>query len=245
MKTIRLTIEYDGTAYVGWQIQANGTAVQQVLEEALAKILGHAVRITSSGRTDAGVHARGMTAHFRTDRELPMSAYREGLNCLLPADIAVRAAVVAPDDFHARFDARGKWYRYTLHTAPVRSPLAARFSWFVSRPLDEERMRQGAEMLVGRHDFAAFRTSGCDALTTVREMRSVELVREGELLHIDVRGTAFLRNMVRIMVGTLVEIGWGKLGLDDLAGLLRGEAGLRPGRTAPAQGLCLMEVRYE
>lgn len=245
MKTIRLTIEYDGTAYVGWQIQANGTAVQQVLEEALTKILGHSVRITSSGRTDAGVHARGMVAHFRTERELPMSAYREGLNGLLPADIAVRAAVEAADDFHARFDARGKWYRYSLHTAPVRSPLAARFSWYVPRPLDEERMRQGAEMLVGRHDFAAFRTSGCDALTTVREMRSVELVREGELLHIDVRGTAFLRNMVRIMAGTLVEIGWGKLSLDELAGLLRGEPGLRSGRTAPPQGLCLMEVRYE
>lgn len=245
MKTIRLTIEYDGTAYVGWQIQANGTAVQQMLEEALAKILGHSVRITSSGRTDAGVHARGMVAHFRTERELPMSAYREGLNCLLPVDIAVRAAVEAADDFHARFDARGKWYRYSLHTAPVRSPLAARFSWYVPRPLDEERMRQGAEMLVGRHDFAAFRTSGCDALTTVREMRSVELFREGELLHIDVRGTAFLRNMVRIMAGTLVEIGWGKLSLDDLAGLLRGEPELRPGRTAPPQGLCLMEVRYE
>ncbi|MDY0267810.1 tRNA pseudouridine(38-40) synthase TruA [Trichloromonas sp.] len=245
MKTIRLTIEYDGTAYVGWQIQANGTAVQQVLEEALAKVLGHTVRLTSSGRTDAGVHARGMVAHFRTERELPMSAYREGLNCLLPPDIAVCAAVEAAGGFHARFDARGKWYRYTLHTASVRSPLAARYAWHVPRPLDEERMRQGAELLVGRHDFAAFRTSGCDAVTTVREMRSVELVRDGELLHIDVRGTAFLRNMVRIMAGTLVEIGWGKMDLDELAGVLRAEPGLRAGRTAPPQGLCLMEVRYE
>jgi len=245
MKTIRLTIEYDGTAYVGWQIQTNGTAVQQVLEEALARVLGGAARLTSSGRTDAGVHARGMVAHFRTERELPMSAYREGLNCLLPADIAVRAAAEAPADFHARFDARGKWYRYTLHTAPVRSPLAARRAWHVPRPLDEGRMRQAAALMVGTHDFAAFRTSGCDAVTTVREMRSVELVCEGELLHIDVRGSGFLRNMVRIMVGTLVEIGWGKLTLENLAALLRGDPGLRPGRTAPPQGLCLMEVRYD
>ncbi|OHB33140.1 MAG: tRNA pseudouridine(38-40) synthase TruA [Desulfuromonadaceae bacterium GWC2_58_13] len=244
MKIIRLTIEYDGTAYVGWQIQPNGLAVQQVLEEALARVLGEPVRLASSGRTDAGVHARGMVAHFATHRDLPMSAYRDGVNRFLPQDVAVREALEAEAGFHARFSARGKWYRYSICLAPVRSPLTARTSWHLRSDLDEQAMLEAAASFVGTHDFAAFRASGCDAATTVRHIYAVDLSRQDNLLHIDVKGSGFLRNMVRVMVGTLVEIGQGKMRVADLGQLLQGGTREGAGKTAPPQGLCLMEVWY-
>lgn len=244
MKTIRLTIEYDGTAYVGWQIQLNGLAVQQVVEEALARVLGAPVRLTSSGRTDAGVHARGMVAHFTTCCKLPMAAYCEGVNRFLPQDVVVREASEAEDGFHARFSARGKWYRYTLCLSPVRSPLSTRTSWHLRSVLDEQVMAEAAAAFVGTHDFAAFRASGCDAVTTIREIYAVELSRQGQLLHIDIKGSGFLRNMVRVMVGTLVKIGQGKMASDELPALLQGGRREGAGPTAPAQGLCLMEVWY-
>ncbi len=244
MTTICLTIEYDGTDYVGWQVQPNGVSVQQVLEEALEKISGEKIRLHSSGRTDAGVHARGMVAHFRTDRPLPLSAYREGVNGLIPADVAVRDAAYAADDFHARFSALGKWYRYTIYNAPVRSPLEARTSWHIRGRLDEEAMAEGAAAFVGCHDFSAFRGTGCASKTTVREVFSVEMVREGQLLHVDVKGSGFLKNMVRVMVGTLFEIGLGKMTVVDLRQLLQGGGRDQAGRTAAASGLCLMKVWY-
>lgn len=244
MPTIKMTIEYDGTAYVGWQIQPNGLSVQEVLEQALARVLGEKVRLHSSGRTDAGVHARGMVAHFRSSRQLPGAAYREGVNRLLPRDIAVRQAEEVADEFHARFSARGKWYRYSLHLGQVRSPLAERFSWHLRPVLDQAAMARAAADFVGSHDFAAFRSSACEAGTTRREVFSVELQRQEDLLHIDVRGGGFLKNMVRVMVGTLVEIGLGRRPVEDVGRLLREGGREAAGRTAPAHGLCLMEVWY-
>lgn len=244
MKTIRLTLEYDGTDFVGWQIQPNGRSVQGVLETALGQILAAPVRVHSAGRTDAGVHARGMVAHFSTTASLPLAAYREGLNRLLPMDVAVRAAAEAPDGFHARFEARGKWYRYAIHSAPVRSPLHGRSAWHLRSELDLAAMEAAARDFVGRHDFAAFRAAGCDAKTTDREIYSLQLTQQGELLCIDVRGEGFLRNMVRVMVGTLVEIGMRRRPESDVADLLRGGCREKAGRTAPAHGLCLMEVWY-
>jgi tRNA pseudouridine38-40 synthase len=241
---ICLLIEYDGTDYVGWQVQANGLSVQQILEEKLCKLLGEPVRLVSSGRTDAGVHARGMVANFRTSRSLPMRAYREGLNRLLPEDIAVREARPVPDDFHARFNARGKWYRYTLYLSPVRSPLARRFSWHLRSDLDMALMRLAAEKFVGKHDFAAFRGAGCAARTTVREIYSIDLLEKPPFLHIDVKGEGFLRNMVRMMAGTLVAVARKNVSLTEFDHLLLGESGEKAGPTAPAHGLCLMEVWY-
>jgi tRNA pseudouridine38-40 synthase len=244
MKTILLTVEYDGTDFVGWQIQPNGRSVQDVLETALARVLGSPVRIHSAGRTDAGVHAQGMTAHFETAANLPLAAYREGVNRLLPPDVVVREAAEAPEGFHARFDARGKWYRYAIYTAPVRSPLLGRRAWHLRSPLDLTAMARAAQDFVGCHDFAAFRASGCDARTTNREIFSMQLEQQGELLLIDVRGAGFLRNMVRVMVGTLVEIGLGRRPENDVVCLLRQGCRQKAGRTAPPQGLCLMEVWY-
>lgn len=246
MRTIKLTIEFDGTAYVGWQRQANGMSVQQVVEEALQRVVGDEVCLLSSGRTDAGVHARGMVAHFRTERQLPLCAFAGGVNRLLPPDIAIKQAEEAPPDFHARHNARGKWYRYTIQNGPLRAPLVARFAWNVRRPLDRAAMAAAARHLIGYHDFAAFRTTGCDARTTERTIFRINLSEEGpELIHIDVVGDGFMRHMVRILVGTLVEIGLGKRPVDDTARLLSPERGSLPsGATAPAQGLTLMEVYY-
>ena len=244
MRTIKLTLEYDGSDFVGWQRQPNGLSVQEVVEGALAQLLGSPVSLTSSGRTDAGVHALGMVAHFHTDRDLPLKAFREGVNSFLPATVAVQRAEQVADDFHARFDARGKWYRYTIYQAEVRSPMLANRAWWLRSPLDIAAMEQAAAAFVGRHDFAAFRTTGCAAKTTVREIYSVSLQRQDRLLMVDVRGSGFLRNMVRMMAGTLVEIGQGKRPVEAVADLLNGKDGGGPAHTAPAHGLCLMEVWY-
>jgi tRNA pseudouridine38-40 synthase len=244
MRTVLLRIAYDGTAYVGWQTQSGGLAVQEVVESALARILGQPVRIHSSGRTDAGVHAEGMAANFRTESKLPLQAFREGVNRFLPDDVVIRAASEMPDDFHARFSARGKWYRYTIYQHAVRSPLAARTSWHLRSSLDLELMRKAAGSLVGEHDFKVFRTSGCVAKTSVREIYQVEVLADREFVHIDFRGAGFLRNMVRLLVGTLVEIGLGKRPPGDIEKLLQGDQGLVCGPTAPAHGLCLRDVWY-
>lgn len=244
MRTIKLKIEYDGSDFVGWQRQPNGLSVQEVLEGALAQLLGSEVSLTSSGRTDAGVHALGMVAHFHTDRDLPLKAFRDGVNSFLPATVAVQQAEEAAEHFHARFDARGKWYRYSIFQAAVRSPLLADRAWWLRSPLDIAAMEQAAAAFVGRHDFAVFRTSGCAAKTTIREIFSVELQSQDRLLVVDVRGSGFLRNMVRMMVGTLVEIGQGKRPVEAIGELLNCKDGCGPAHTAPAQGLCLMEVWY-
>lgn len=244
MRTIKLTLEYDGTDFVGWQRQPNGLSVQEVVEQALAQLLESPVALNSSGRTDAGVHARGMVAHFRTDRQLPLKAFRDGVNRFLPTTVAVNQAEDVANDFHARFDAQGKWYRYSIYPAPVRSPLLARRAWWLRSVLDVDAMERAAADFVGRHDFAGFRTTGCAAKTTEREIFSVQLHQQDGLLLIDVRGSGFLRNMVRMMVGTLVEIGQGKRPVEAVAVLLKERDGAKPAHTAPAHGLCLMEVWY-
>ncbi|PLX86567.1 MAG: tRNA pseudouridine(38-40) synthase TruA [Desulfuromonas sp.] len=244
MSRVKLTIEYDGTAYAGWQLQANGPSVQARIEEALLQLTGSAVRVHSASRTDAGVHARGMVIHFDVERSLPLSAYREGMNRYLPQDVAVCAAEYVAEDFHSRFCNSGKWYRYTLCQAPVRSPLFARTSWHVSRVLDLEVMRRAAACFEGCYDFSAFRSSRCSAKTTVKELTVVTVIDDTPLIYIDVEGSGFLQNMVRIMAGTLVEIGLHKRSPDSIAELLQNGRRADAGRTAPAHGLCLMRINY-
>jgi tRNA pseudouridine38-40 synthase len=244
MRTILLQIEYDGTEYAGWQVQPNGVTVQEVVESALAQLLGKDVRIHSSGRTDAGVHARGMMAHFHTEATLPLKAFRDGVNRFLPRDVVIRSAEEQHKDFHARYSAKGKWYRYTIYNGNVRSPLCSRSTWNLRGDLDLNRLRRAASCLVGEHDFSAFRSSSCTAKTTVREIYSVKIGEEGQFIYIDVRGSGFLKNMVRMMVGTLVEIGQGRRPVEDIEKLLAEEPGMTTGATAPAKGLCLEEVWY-
>ena len=246
MNTVRLTIEFDGTNYIGWQWQPNGESLQKIVEEAVARVVGTPIRLHSSGRTDAGVHARGMVAHFQVEKLLPLAAYREGVNHFLPDDIAIIKAEEAPAGFHARFSATGKWYRYTIWQGEVRSPLLSGRYWHVrSSELDVALMRRALADLVGRHDFAAFRSSGCDAVTTEREIVGVEIVEAHGVLHVDIAGNGFLRNMIRIIVGTIVEIGLGKRSVKTMQELLDSGHREQSGVTAPAAGLCLMQVWYE
>lgn len=245
MRIIKLTIEYDGTNYSGWQIQPNGLAVQQVIEGALQQLLCEKVSLRSSGRTDAGVHARGMVAAFRTSTCLPLKAYVEGVNRFLPPDIAIINAVDAPSDFKPISDALLKHYRYTILTTAVRSPLRRFHAWHIREPLDLAAMKEAARHFVGLHDYAAFRASNCTARTTIRRVDAVEIRQEGDLIVIDVFGEGFLKNMVRVMAGTIVDIGRGRFAPEHVAWLLRDRDRKKAGVTAPACGLCLMSVVYD
>jgi tRNA pseudouridine38-40 synthase len=244
MRTIKLTIEYDGANYAGWQTQPNGMAVQQVIEEAMLQLLGEQVRLRSSGRTDAGVHARAMVASFTTSRELPTQAFVGGVNRFLPPDIAILSASEVPTGFKAIRDARSKQYRYTIYNGQVRSPLRRLYSWHVREPLNLDAMEDAARRFVGRHDFAAFRASNYATKTSVRRIDVVTINREGEMLTIDVTGEGFLKNMVRIMAGTLVDIGRGRFAPEHIDMLLRDPERKKAGVTAPACGLCLIRVTY-
>jgi tRNA pseudouridine38-40 synthase len=244
MRTIRLTIEYDGTCYSGWQRQPNGLAVQQVIEEALCRLLGERIDLRSSGRTDAGVHARGMAAAFQTNTNLPLKAFVDGANRFLPADIAILEAIEVPAGFKPIADALAKHYRYTILSSAVRSPLRRFHAWHLREELDLKAMQEAASGFVGRHDFAAFRASNCAAKTTVRRVDSVEITRSDDTIHIDVIGGGFLKNMVRVMVGTLVDIGRGRFAPGHIPWLLQNCDRKKAGATAPACGLCLVKVHY-
>jgi len=242
---VKLTLEYDGTRYVGWQVQPNGPSVQAEVERALEALHGAPRRVAAAGRTDAGVHALGQVASFPEAEPLPISAYVRGMNALLPADVAVRSASIEPDGFDARRSARGKLYRYRIVNAPTRAPLSRLQAWQVFQPLDAGAMAEGAAHLLGRHDFAAFQAAGCDADHAVRELRRIEVAPgpAGEIA-LSVEATAFVRHMVRNIVGTLVEVGLGKRTAASVAELLACRDRMLAGRTAPAQGLCLVEVFY-
>ena len=245
MNTIRLLIEYDGANYIGWQWQPDGDSLQKVIESAITQVVGAPVRLHSSGRTDAGVHARGMVAHFKVEKVLPLGAYREGVNHFLPNDIAILKAELAPDEFHARFSAVGKWYRYTIWQGEVRSPLLSGRNWHIRNALDVDVMSDALKTLIGRHDFSAFRSSRCDAVTTEREIVGVEITSKQGVIHIDIAGNGFLRNMIRIIVGTVVEIGLGKRSVKTMTELLENGQREVSGVTAPSAGLCLMQVWYD
>lgn len=244
MPTVLLTIAYDGTKYSGWQVQPNGLAVQQVVEEALEQLLQESVQVRSSGRTDAGVHARAMAASFITSRNLPLRAYVEGVNRFLPSDVAVQSACIVPEGFKPITMAHAKHYRYTILNSSVRSPLDRFYSWQVREPLNLLAMKEAAVLFVGSHDFAAFRASNCVAKTTVRRIDSVQITRVDDRITIDVTGGGFLKNMVRVMVGTLVDIGKGRFLPSEIERLLQRGDRKEAGSTAPACGLCLIEVVY-
>lgn len=244
MPNVKLTLEYDGTDFVGWQIQAEGRTVQEELEKGLAKLLGHEVRVVGAGRTDSGVHAWGQVASFETHRQLPRDAYLKGLNTLLPKDLAAVEMEEVPPEFCARRSASKKRYVYRISNRPVRSPLRRRTHWELFRPLDVAAMREAAVHFLGRHDFAAFRAANCQAPTTVRELfrLDVEAVRDEIVLTFE--ATAFLKHMVRNIAGTLVEVGQGKRRADEMPALLASRDRRLAGETAPAHGLVLERVWY-
>lgn len=244
MKRILLTVEYDGTAYAGWQRQINGLAVQQVLEEALASACGHPVTVTGSSRTDAGVHALDQKVHFDTESSIPPDKYAFVLNTMLPGDIRVLSSREVPSGFHARFLTSGKTYTYRIWNARHASALKRNTHWHIPVPLKEEPIRRALADLPGRHDFAAFQAAGGTAKTTVRTLSGADLEIRGNEWILTVSGDAFLYNMVRIIAGTVMEIGLEKLSPDAFRRAFETRDRLALGMTAPAHGLELTQVRY-
>ncbi|HUM09945.1 MAG TPA: tRNA pseudouridine(38-40) synthase TruA [Myxococcaceae bacterium] len=244
MPRVRLTLEYDGTDFVGWQRQPNGRSVQAVLEAALEELLGAPVAAAAAGRTDAGVHALAQVVAFDAPRALPAKAYVRGLSSLLPEDVAVVVAEEVPDGFDPRRWATGKRYRYLVSRRPGRAPLLRRTHWEVFTPLDVGAMRVSASALLGAHDFSSFRAADCEAPHPRRTLRALDLHEDREVLRVEVEGTAFLKHMVRNIVGSLVEVGRGKRPPGWVAEVLEAKDRTLAGPTAPAHGLTLVEVMY-
>ena len=243
-KRYLLTVAYDGTAYCGWQAQKNGPSVQETLETELSRLLGTFTRVTGASRTDAGVHAQGQRAHFDADTGIPAEKLPFALNTMLPPDVRVTEGLLVPDARHARFSVAQKTYTYRIHNAPHASALYRNLTAHVPLYLDDGLMHECAQALVGEHDFAAFCATGGSAKTTVRRISEIAVRRDGERVTLTVTGNAFLYNMVRIIAGTLIDIGHGKLPPDCLEIALSTLNRLDLGVTAPACGLELTEVRY-
>lgn len=247
MANIKVTIAYDGTNYHGFQEQ-RGTAfqtVQGVLEENLSRLAQREIRIIGAGRTDAGVHARGQVINFDTgDWPIPPPKVAYALNSLLPGDIAALESVEVPESFHSRFSAVAKTYRYIINNGKKHSPFLRLYSYHVPWLLDVEAMRTGARHLIGKHDFSAFRALGTPVKTTVRTVREILVNRENELTYIDIQADGFLYHMARMISGTLLRVGLGKLAPEEVAGILTGRNSMKGGPTAPARGLYLERIEY-
>ena len=242
---IKLTLGYDGTNYCGWQVQPNGVTIQQILEDALFSLTGERVRITGSGRTDAGVHAIGQVAHFDTQNQsVPPNKFAKALNTFLPEDIRVFSSEQVGEDFHACTTAKRKTYRYSFYVAEVENPLKDRYAVRVDDGLNLQKMQECTSLFIGEHDFKGFCASGSGAKTTVREIYDLKINQEGQDLSLVVTGNGFLYNMVRIIAGTLIAVGKGDIEKDQILEMI--ESGNRPQKikTLSPKGLQLVSVEY-
>jgi tRNA pseudouridine38-40 synthase len=244
MPTFKITLAYDGTNYVGWQRQASGTSVQGVIEDALRELDGRDVVLHGAGRTDAGVHALGQVASCAIDRAMETGVLVRALNARLPADVRVLSAEAVAADFHARFRATAKTYRYQIYHAGIMSPFERHRAWHVFGPLDVDAMDAAARLFEGRHDFASFQTGAGTTRTTERTMTSSRVRREPPFVIYEISGDGFLRHMVRAVAGTLVDVGRGRWGVDEIPEILESRDRGRAGPTAPACGLFLVRVEY-
>ncbi len=245
-KNFKLTIEYDGTAYHGWQRQLTDRTIQGEIERALGKICNEKIALIGSGRTDAGVHALGQTANFHCRCRLEAPDFQRALNSLLGADIVIRTCEPVADTFHARFDARSKIYQYRILNRKLPSAMVDRYTWFIPRGLDRLAMHSAMGHLKGEHDFKAFEGTGSPRAHTVRHIYRLNLMekKEGHLVF-DIQANGFLRFMVRNIVGTLVDVGLGRTHADDVKAILLSRDRSRAGATAPPKGLFLMQVCYD
>ncbi|MFV0446793.1 MAG: tRNA pseudouridine(38-40) synthase TruA [Planctomycetaceae bacterium] len=264
MGTIRLTIAYDGGQFSGWQIQPDRRTVQGVVEEAIRELTGESVRVFSAGRTDAGVHALGQVAHFHSNFRIPPEKWRPALQSRLPDDVVILESAAADDEFHATFSATQKRYRYIIRLSLVEDPLLRRYAWRMNGSLDLDAMRSAAQSLLGQHDFRCFESDWPNKATSVRTIFDVSLTavsrwpgwgtaplaeqpphqNNGEFVVFEISGDGFLYNMVRAIVGTLVNVGRGKWPVESLARIIAGQDRSLAGETAPAHGLYLVSVDY-
>lgn len=243
MRNIKLTIQYNGKNYCGWQKQNDSLGIQGTIEKAIKEITKEDVKIIGSGRTDAGVHALGQVANFNTSCNIPVEKIPGALNSKLPKDIAIIEAQEMDLDFHSRYSAKGKRYRYLIYNNAYRSPIYNNISYLVKYDLDFEKMEKEAKALIGTYDFKGFMSSGSSVKDTVRTIYDIDISRQEDLIIIEVEGNGFLYNMVRILVGTLVDIGRGRIDIDMLS-IIESKSRSMAGHTAPAHGLFLKKVDY-
>jgi len=245
MRTIKLIIQFDGTRYHGWQTQARDRTVQKTIQDALARILNRPVKLHGAGRTDAGVHALGQAAHFATDSNMDLQRLKKGVNSILPEDIVVQRIEEADADFHARYSARSRLYQYFIWNCAERSPFYSAYAWQQPQHLDLAAMRAAARTLVGVHDFSAFQGADTKEVQPVREVKAVRLKKiKKHLIVFEIEANAFLKHMVRSIVGTLVAVGNGSMAAEDFESILKKRDRSAAGMTAPSRGLFLKEVRY-
>ncbi len=245
MRNLLLTLRYDGSAYHGWQIQENAVTVQEKLQEALYPLLGHAVNIYGSSRTDTGVHALSFCCNFKTDKPLENGTIVSALNATLPYDISVLNCREVPLDFHSRYSCTSKKYIYKILNSPMRDPFLEKRSFHYKYPLDEKMLNAEAQNFLGTHDFSAFCSSGSSVESKIRTVYEAKVIREGDIVEFSVRADGFLYNMVRIMVGTLLNISQGKIAQNQISEIIKSKERSAAGITAPPHGLYLAEVNYD
>jgi tRNA pseudouridine38-40 synthase len=245
MRNIKLLIEYDGTKYQGWQVQPKGLTIQGVLEEKIRLLTGEPIRLFGSGRTDSGVHALGQVAHFKTKSPMDILLMQRALNSLLPPDIVIQKIEEVHEGFHARKHSKSKVYEYRILNRHLRSAFQQGYVWHISQKLDLEAMRRAGRFLIGEHDFSSFQSTGSPTRTTIRKVMRAEWKKELKgLIRFEIEANGFLKQMVRSIVGTLVEVGKGKINSEEFKKILDSKDRKKAGPTAPAQGLFLKEVKY-
>ena len=245
MGNIRLTVEYDGTNYNGWQSQKNGNGIEDIIKKSIKKLTDEDVILIGSGRTDAGVHAYGQTANFFTQSRIPPDKFSFALNTKLPEDIVIIKSEEVNNDFHSRFSAKAKTYRYLLYNFEKPSALLRRRAYHVFYKLDLEAVSEAASYFIGTHDFSGFMAKGSNVKTTVRTIKDIKINKNDYLIEIEITGNGFLYNMVRIIAGTLVDVGIGKIQVGDIKSIIDSCIREKAGKTLPPWGLYLVKVDYE
>ncbi|MBS6600569.1 MAG: tRNA pseudouridine(38-40) synthase TruA [Clostridium sp.] len=244
MRNVKLTIEYDGTNYCGWQKQNNEKTIQEEIEKAIYKAVGEVVEVIGSSRTDAGVHARKMVANFKTNATIPFDKFKYAINDKLPDDIAIIESEEVSEDFHARYDSKGKTYCYSIINRQQKPAIGRNYVYHFKWDLDIEKMREACKYFIGKHDFKAFRSLGSSVKTTERTIKELYIESEGEKINIFITADGFLYNMVRIIVGTLLKVGRGKIPVEDIEKIILLGDRKKAGPCVPAQGLILEKVYY-
>lgn len=245
MRNIKCILAYDGTRYNGWQRQkTNSNTIQEKIEHMFSKLLSEEIEIHAAGRTDAGVHARGQVFHFHTKSEMDVQQMQRAANEYLPKDIVIVEMKEASERFHSRLNARGKWYQYCINDSGIRDVFYQKYEWEIEDKLELERMKKAAELLCGTHDFLSFCSLKKGKKSTVRTVDKIDIYRKQGKIYLDYYGNGFLYNMVRILTGTLLEVGLGLRKPEEMTAILDGKSRELAGQKAPAQGLCLMKVEY-
>ncbi|SHJ49126.1 tRNA pseudouridine38-40 synthase [Clostridium amylolyticum] len=244
MKNIKIIIEYDGTNYFGWQRQNSQITIQECIEEALNKVTGENISVTGSSRTDSGVHAKGFVANFKTNSTIPPEKFKDALNTKLPSDIVVKFSEEVDLNFHSRYACKGKTYKYTILNQEQRSALLRNYTYFVKANLNIQLMQEACKYFIGKQDFEAFKSTGSSVKTSIRTITELYIERKDNIIEIYVSADGFLYNMVRIIVGTLIEVGTGKIKPEDIKDIINSKDRNKTGKCVPPQGLILEKVYY-